>query len=73
MLVQAGGDSQPGRRAASECQFVFHSMLAKLTRAGSSPGAAPRSIIYRGLCAMNALVGYLMENCCGRSACTHVS
>ncbi|MFX5578738.1 hypothetical protein ABTD84_19985, partial [Acinetobacter baumannii] len=48
----------------------FH--LAQLERAGLiRPTRAGRSIIYAAdFTAMNALVGYLTENCCGGGDCS---
>ena len=48
----------------------FH--LAQLTRAGLiRQDRDGRSLIYSAdYAAMNRLVGYLMENCCGGSECT---
>ena len=51
----------------------FH--LAHLTRAGLiQQRREGRSLIYTAdYAAMNALVGYLMENCCGGATCAPAS
>ena len=51
----------------------FH--LAHLTRAGLiQQRRQGRSLIYTAdYAAMNALVGYLMENCCGGAGCAPAS
>ncbi|MCW3836168.1 metalloregulator ArsR/SmtB family transcription factor [Sphingomonas canadensis] len=74
LLVQAGA---PGMAAGAIAGAVglpgsslsFH--LAHLTRAGLvTQERRGRSLIYRAdFAAMNALLGYLMENCCGGAAC----
>ncbi|HEX5184991.1 MAG TPA: metalloregulator ArsR/SmtB family transcription factor [Allosphingosinicella sp.] len=70
LLVQAGGDGLAAgaiaeRLGIPSSSLSFH--LAALSRAGLvSQERWHRSIIYRAnYGAMNALVGYLMENCCG--------
>ena len=75
LLVQAG---QGGRSAGSLAEALavpnsslsFH--LAHLNRAGLiMQRRAGRSLIYSAnYAAMNDLVGYLMENCCGGADCS---
>lgn len=75
LLVQAGPDGMPaGALAASlsvpSSSLSFH--LAHLSRAGLvSQERQHRSIIYRAnYDAMNALIGFLTENCCqGTTGC----
>lgn len=78
MLVEAG----PGGLAAgaiatgldlAPSSLSFH--LAQLERAGLvSTVRAGRSILYSAdFVAMNALVGYLTENCCGGGRCDTVA
>lgn len=74
LLVQAG---ETGMAAGSIAEALdipgsslsFH--LAHLTRAGLvRQQRRSRSLIYTAnYPAMNALVGYLMENCCGGASC----
>ena len=74
LLVQAG---EPGLAAGTiaarlgvpSSSLSFH--LAQLARAGLvRQDRQGRSIVYRAdFPAMNALVGYLLENCCGGAAC----
>jgi len=73
-LVQAGGDGlAAGAIAASlgipNSSLSFH--LAQLSRAGLiRQERRHRSLIYRAdYGAMNALVAYLMENCCAGAGC----
>lgn len=73
-LVQAGeGGMAAGALAEAlslpNSSLSFH--LAQLHRAGLiDQRRAGRSLIYTAnYAAMNALVGYLMENCCGGAAC----
>lgn len=70
LLVQAGADGLPAgqiaeRMAIPNSSLSFH--LAQLHRAGLiSQERRHRSLIYRvDYSAMNALVAYLLENCCG--------
>ena len=70
LLVQAGPEGMPagaiaGTLGIPNSSLSFH--LAQLTGAGLvGRERRHRSIIYRAdYSAMNALVGYLMENCCG--------
>ncbi len=73
-LVQAGGDGLAAGVLAEalgvpNSSLSFH--LAQLTHAGLIvQQRVGRSLIYRAdYEAMNGLVGYLMENCCGGAAC----
>jgi ArsR family transcriptional regulator, arsenate/arsenite/antimonite-responsive transcriptional repressor len=74
LLVQGGGDGMPAgaiaeRLGVPNSSLSFH--LAHLTRAGLiRQRRQGRSLIYTAdYAAMNALVGYLMENCCGGTTC----
>jgi ArsR family transcriptional regulator, arsenate/arsenite/antimonite-responsive transcriptional repressor len=74
LLVQAGETGMPAGAIAEKLgvpnsSLSFH--LAQLSRAGLiTQERRHRSIIYRAnYPAMNALVGYLMENCCGGAEC----
>ena len=74
LLVQAGKDGLPAGAIAEalgvpNSSLSFH--LAHLHRAGLiSQERRSRSLIYSAdYAAMNALVGYLMENCCAGAAC----
>jgi DNA-binding transcriptional ArsR family regulator len=74
LLVQAGGDGMAAGAIADalgmpNSSLSFH--LAQLSRAGLiRHERRHRSLIYRAdYAAMNALVGYLMENCCGGASC----
>ena len=74
LLVQAGeGGMAAGAIADAlgvpNSSLSFH--LAQLSRAGLiTQERRHRSIIYRAdYGAMNALVGYLMENCCAGAGC----
>ena len=74
LLVQAGDEGMAAGAIAEalgvpNSSLSFH--LAQLSRAGLiRQERRSRSLIYRAdYSAMNALVGYLMENCCGASAC----
>ena len=74
LLVQAGADGMPAGAIAEalgvpNSSLSFH--LAQLSAAGLvSQERRHRSIIYRAdYQAMNALVGYLMENCCAGAGC----
>ena len=73
LLVRAGGEGMPAGAIAGELgvpnsSLSFH--LAHLTRAGLIRQTRQgRSLIYTAdYEAMNALVGYLMENCCAGAA-----
>ena len=70
LLVRAGGDGLAAGTIATELgipnsSLSFH--LAHLHQAGLvTQERQGRSLIYSAnYAAMNALVGYLMENCCG--------
>jgi len=74
LLVQAGKDGMPAGAIAEalgvpNSSLSFH--LAHLHRAGLvSQERQSRSLIYAAdYAAMNALVGYLMENCCAGASC----
>lgn len=74
LLVQAGEDGLAagaiaGALGVPNSSLSFH--LAQLTRAGLiRRERRHRSILYRAdYAAMNALVFYLLENCCGGAAC----
>lgn len=74
LLVQAGGEGMAAGAIAEalaipNSSLSFH--LAQLSRAGLvRQQRRHRSILYSAdYAAMNALVGYLLENCCGGSAC----
>ena len=74
LLVQAGEEGLAAGAIADalgipNSSLSFH--LAQLSRAGLiRQERQSRSLIYRAdYGAMNALVGYLMENCCGGAAC----
>ena len=74
LLVQAGGEGMAAGAIAEalsvpNSSLSFH--LAQLSRAGLiRQERRHRSIVYSAdYGAMNALVGYLMENCCGGAAC----
>lgn len=74
LLVQAGEDGMSAGAIAQELgvpnsSLSFH--LSYLTRGGLiQQRRQGRSLIYTAdYAAMNALVGYLMENCCGGTTC----
>ena len=74
LLVQAGAEGMAAGAIASELgvpnsSLSFH--LAHLSRAGLIRQRRDgRSLIYTAdYEAMNALVGFLMENCCGGAEC----
>lgn len=74
LLVQAGPDGLPAGTIADKLgvpasSLSFH--LGHLNRAGLvSQTRRGRSLIYAAdYGAMNALLGYLMENCCGGAGC----
>jgi len=74
LLVRAGDEGMPAGAIADalgvpNSSLSFH--LAQLSRAGLvRQQRRHRSLIYRAdYGAMNALVGYLMENCCGGAGC----
>ena len=74
LLVQAGPGGLPAGRIGEElglppATLSFH--LSQLTRAGLARSRQEgRFVIYSAdYAAMNALVGYLTENCCGGRSC----
>jgi DNA-binding transcriptional ArsR family regulator len=74
LLVQAGPDGKAAGQIGEKLDLApatlsFH--LAGLTRAGLARSRAEgRFVIYTAdFQAMNALVGYLSENCCGGGSC----
>jgi ArsR family transcriptional regulator len=78
LLVQAGPEGMAAGAIAAalgvpNSSLSFH--LAQLSRAGLvRQERRHRSILYSAdYGAMNALVGYLMENCCGGQACAPAS
>ena len=75
LLVQAGDDGMPAGAIAEalgipNSSLSFH--LAHLTRVGLiKQERQSRSLIYTAdYDAMNALLGYLTENCCAGGICT---
>ena len=75
LLVEAGPDGLPAGAVAARLgippsSLTFH--LQHLLRAGPvSQRRVSRQLFYAMVpSAMNDLVGYLTENCCGRAACT---
>ena len=78
LLVEAGPEGLSAGRIGEElglppATLSFH--LAHLARAGLAQSRHEgRFVIYRAdFQNMNALVGYLTENCCGGQACAPVS
>lgn len=74
MLVEAGPDGLAAGVIATRLDLAPSSLsfhLAQLERAGLVRTVrAGRSILYSAdFAAMNALVGYLTENCCGGGSC----
>ena len=74
LLVQAGEEGKTAGAIAAalglpNSSLSFH--LAHLNRAGLiRQERQGRSLLYRAdYAAMNGLVGYLMENCCGGASC----
>ncbi len=74
LLVQAGPDGLPAgaiadRLGVPASSLSFH--LGHLDRAGLVTRTRQgRSLIYAAdYAAMNGLIGYLMENCCGGAGC----
>jgi ArsR family transcriptional regulator, arsenate/arsenite/antimonite-responsive transcriptional repressor len=74
LLVQAGPEGMPAGRIGEElglppATLSFH--LSQLTRAGLARSRQEgRFVIYSAdYAAMNSLVGFLTENCCGGRAC----
>ncbi len=77
MLVECGPSGLPAGRIAERLglapsSLTFH--LQHLVHAGLIvPRRVSRQIIYAAdFAAMNALIGYLTENCCGGEACPPV-
>lgn len=75
LLVEAGPAGMPAGRIGEEMKLPpatlsFH--LAHLTRTGLARSRQDgRFVIYStDFVAMNDLVGYLTENCCGGKSCT---
>ena len=78
LLVEAGPEGLPAGRIGEELDLApatlsFH--LAHLARAGLAQGRQDgRFVIYSAnFDNMNALVGYLTENCCGGRACAPIA
>jgi DNA-binding transcriptional ArsR family regulator len=74
LLVQAGSEGMPAGAVAEALEVPNSSLsfhLAQLHRAGLvRQDRRGRSLIYSAdYEAMNALVGYLMENCCAGETC----
>jgi DNA-binding transcriptional ArsR family regulator len=74
LLVQAGAEGMPAGMLAEQLGVPPSSMsfhLAQLANAGLvSQRRESRSIIYAAdYAAMNGLMGYLTENCCGGVPC----
>ena len=74
LLVQAGPDGLPAGAIADDLGLPASSMsfhLAQLANAGLvSQHRQSRSIIYAvDFTAMNGLMAYLTENCCGGASC----
>ena len=78
LLVQAGPEGRAAGAIAEKLGLPASSLsfhLAHLTRAGLiEQRRESRSLIYSAdFDAMNGLVGFLTENCCGGAACAPVS
>ncbi len=78
LLVQAGPEGRPAGAIAEALAMPASSLsfhLAHLTRAGLiKQTRESRSLIYAAdFGAMNALVGFLTENCCGGASCAPAS
>ncbi|MEZ6023054.1 MAG: helix-turn-helix transcriptional regulator [Hyphomonadaceae bacterium] len=74
LLVQAGPEGQAAGAIAGALDLPASSLsfhLAQLTRAGLiAQRRESRSLIYSAdFAAMNGLVGFLTENCCGGASC----
>ena len=74
LLVQAGPHGRPAGAIADKLNFPASSLsfhLAHLTRAGLiEQRRESRSLIYSAdFGAMNGLVGFLTDNCCGGKSC----
>lgn len=77
-LVQAGPEGRPAGSIAEKLGLASSSLsfhLAHLTRAGLiTQRRESRSLIYAAdFDAMNGLVGFLTENCCGGASCAPVA
>ena len=75
LLVQAGGEGMAAGAIAAKLGVPASSMsfhLAQLTNAGLiTQRRQSRSLIYTAdYAAMNALMSYLTENCCGGASCS---
>ncbi|NSX15607.1 helix-turn-helix transcriptional regulator [Cupriavidus taiwanensis] len=78
LLVQAGPEGLPAGRIAELMEMPASSLsfhLKELHRSGLLASRQEgRSIIYMARFeTMNALLGYLTENCCGGAPCSSVS
>ncbi len=78
LLVQAGPEGRAAGAIADKLDLPASSLsfhLAHLTRAGLiEQRRESRSLIYSAdFEAMNGLVGFLTENCCGGANCTPVA
>lgn len=78
LLVQAGPEGMPAGVIADKLELPASSLsfhLAHLTRAGLiTQRRESRSLIYSAdFSAMNTLVGFLTENCCGGASCAPAS
>jgi ArsR family transcriptional regulator len=78
LLVQAGPQGRPAGAIADKLGLPASSLsfhLAHLTRAGLiEQRRESRSLIYSAdFDAMNGLVGFLTDNCCGGASCAPVS
>lgn len=74
LLVRAGPEGQPAGAIAETLELPASSLsfhLAHLNRAGLiEQRRESRSLIYSAdFTAMNGLVGFLTENCCGGASC----
>ncbi len=74
-LVQAGPEGRPAGAIAEALEMPASSLsfhLAHLTRSGLiAQRRDGRSLIYSAdFAAMNGLVGFLTENCCGGASCS---
>lgn len=74
LLVAAGPDGMPAGQIADQLDIAASSLSFHLSQLERSNlvvrRRAGRSLIYSAhFDAMNALVGYLTENCCGGAAC----
>lgn len=74
LLVEAGPDGMPAGQIADQLDIAASSLSFHLSQLERSNlvvrRRAGRSLIYSAhFDAMNALVGYLTDNCCGGAAC----